>query len=173
MSKGFSSNDRLNKMLTLGGVLVIFGALYWSWDWTAEFEADLSIVYEALITTSVELESLENKSRNLEVATRELQAAGEKKANSEGKSSPVFTDAEIQTLLQDYKVVREQLEEKSSQANSLFQSKQKIFTDVLQLYWGSLLLLVAGVVMTGVGAIFWYYNIKIVKDRRDSPRDGE
>ena len=161
MPHGFVLNISFHKYLLLAGVVIIALTLFWAQGRLQSFEHQLSELVEETLVASSELRSMEQRARYLEMA------AAEAKAQEEDEKESTY---ELQKLRDEAEQIRAQNEEASRHFDELVSERKRLSPQFQIGYWGSLLSLLVGTILATVGLVFWYFRIKLVKDRRDHPR---
>jgi hypothetical protein len=161
--------DRWSVFSALGGTVLILATLAFVAYQLERIEAYAVKVYESGVLVGLELEGLQNELLALDSILREA----DNQAESQGPvevAGFAYEAQQIEFFRQEAENYRDMVRVKKETLDSVGRSKQTLMTDLLVLFWGSLFVLLVGVIMSILGYLSWFQKLKIFPDRRNGPR---
>ncbi len=170
MSKGFATSRSTNLILALLGVAILIGSIVAGQYRVERFQGAADGAYETFITLGIELRSLERQTQNLEAQINANFPEGAPSAQARAQGLDEYT---MQKMVQESQRLRNLIQERADAYREAYQHKQQVLFDLNALFWETLLGFLLGTLLTVFGLFAWYFDIRIIKDRRNQSRGDE
>lgn len=165
--------DKLYKAMVAAGILMLVAAAWLFAEQWAQFERRASVVYELMIMSSIEIDSLNRELRVLEqVVQGEVPTRGGS-MDGEAEEMPQYSEAQVAQLMLELGALNAQLQEKSGRYTEAALTRDALFQQLLVSIVLAIAAVVAAVILLLLGALGWRYRIQIFEDRRKGSRAGE
>ena len=164
---------RFYKICALAGLLIIVLTVTFSWMRMQQFDQSISVVFERIITTNMEVSGLNEELQHID---RVLKVVDETETSSGKEKEEVivddisYTPYEIERLRNEKKNILFYLKEKELDMKESSSIKKHVMNEVRLLFGMSLLFLVLGTLLAAFGMLAWYFKIEMFEDRRRMPR---
>lgn len=162
---------RVYKISAVLGLLIIILVLSFSWMRMNQFEQSVSMVFEKMVITNMEVSGLKDELVHINKVLELVDGAG---AVAKGEEVVVddiaYSKYEIERLRNEKQSILLHIKEKELDLRESSSVKNHVMNEVRLLFGVSLLFLVIGTLIGGFGFLAWYFKIEMFEDRRKSPR---
>jgi hypothetical protein len=158
---------RFYKTCALAGTLIIIVTVAYAWMRIHQFEQNVFVVFERMVTDNLEAESLKEELQHIE---KVLRMAADKSAENVEVDTVQYSGYEIERLRNDRESLTRYMQEKNLELAQSAYAKKHIMNEVRVLFVVSLGFLVAGTLLAALGYLGWYYRIEMFEERRHQPR---
>lgn len=161
--------DWLYKCSVTIGIIIIAISAYMARKHYYTQEQRLMEISEAAILIHLDLQSLAEQLLAIESAVNQNSYSRENETE-ETTHSTDFSEAEMQKLQEDAKLLKQQIASTTETAKSLQQAKTNTRNRITGLMIILTIALTLGSVLVLLGTLGWVYHIKIYRERRDQER---
>lgn len=158
---------RFYKTCAITGSLVILITVVYGWMRIQQFEQNVFVVFEELVTENLEAESLKNELQHID---KVLRMVADKSADKVEMDTVAYTSYEIERLRNDRDNLMRYMQEKNLAVAQLSFAKIHVMNEVRVLFVVSLAFLVVGTLLAALGYLGWYYRIEMFEERRHQAR---
>ena len=171
MSQGCVVTERAHKYLVIIGLIVVGATLYLSQRAVQRFESALGVAAANTVQSATELRAVEQRAHYLEMASdnarREAQTQHPEVKDASQLQSRSY---ELMKLAQESVTVTQHLQEAALNHQQALSAQRDVLRSFTWRFWGTVIATLVGLLLTGSGAFFWYFQIKLIKDRREVAR---
>ncbi|MCW9012629.1 MAG: hypothetical protein OQL06_02505 [Gammaproteobacteria bacterium] len=160
---------RFYRICAILGTLIIFSVVSLSWLRINQFEENVSIIFEGIVTSNLEIDGLKQEMQHID---KVLQMSSEQKNNKDviAVDEIAYTDYEVERLKNDKSNILLHIKEKELDLVASTSQKRHVMNEVRILFVISLLFLVLGTLLAAFGYLAWYFRFELFEDRRKKPR---
>lgn len=158
---------RFYKTCAIAGTLIIIVTVTYAWMRIQQFEQNVFVIFERMVTENLEAESLNDELRHVD---KVLHLVADKSSGRVETDAMEYTSYEIERLRNDRENLVRYMQEKNLAVAKSSVAKKHIMNEVRVLFMMSLGFLVAGTVLAALGYLGWYYRIEMFEERRHQSR---
>jgi hypothetical protein len=167
MSLLMPTTNRLFKICAISGTLIILVTVSYAWMRIQQFEQNVVLVFEKMVTENLEAESLKDELQHVD---KVLRMARDKSADSIVVDGVEYSSYEIERLRNDSENMMGYMKEKNLALAQSAVTKKHIMNEVRFLFVLSLAFLVVGTLLAAMGYLGWYYRVEMFEERRRQSR---
>ena len=167
MSLLMPTTMRFFKICAIAGTIIILATVSYAWMRIQQFEQNVVIVFEKMVTENLEAESLKDELQHVE---KVLRMSTDKSADSVVVDGVEYSSYEIERLRNDRDNMMGYMKEKNLALAQSSVAKKHIMNEVRILFVSSLALLVVGTLLAAMGYLGWYYRVEMFEERRRQSR---
>lgn len=159
---------RFYKTCAFAGTLIIIITVVYGWMRIQQFEKNVFVVFEQLVTENLEAESLKDELQHIDKVLR--MTADKSSADKVETDAVEYSSYEIERLRNDRDNLLLYMKEKNLAVAQSTLTKKHIMNEVRVLFVVSLGFLVVGTLLAALGYLGWYYRIEMFEERRHHTR---
>ena len=158
---------RFYKICAIVGTLLILVTVSYAWMRIQQFEHNVFVVFEKMVTEQLEADSLKDELRHID---KVLNKVAEKPNATVVVDGIEYSSYQIERLRIDRSNLSSYFQEKNLALAQSSIVKKHIMNEVRILFMVSLAFLVVGTLLAALGYLGWYYRVEMFEERRRSPR---
>ena len=162
---------RLYKLSAFSGLILIILVITFSWMRMKEFEQSVSVVFEKIVVTNMEVNGLKEELMHI---NKVLDTVGSPEAMTTREEIIVddipYSKYAIERLKNDKKNIMLHIKEKQLDLAESSGLKKHVMNEVRLLFGMALIFLLIGTIMAVFGFLAWYFKVELFEDRRRAPR---
>ena len=158
---------RFYKICAVVGTLIILVTVTYAWMRIQQFEQNVFVVFEKMVTENLEVDSLKDELRHID---KVLNKVADKSSATVEVDGVEYTSYQIERLRIDRVNLMGYFKEKNLALAQSTVVKKHIMNEVRVLFMVSLAFLVVGTLLAALGYLGWYYRVEMFEERRKSPR---
>lgn len=167
MSLQMPTAMRFYKVCAIVGTLLIIITVAYAWMRIQQFEHNVFVVFEKMVTESLEVDSLKDELRHID---KVLNKTAGKTSASVDVDGVEYSSYQIERLRIDRVNILGYFQEKNLALAQSSAVKRHIMNEVRILFMVSLASLVVGTLLAALGYLGWYYRVEMFEERRHQPR---
>ena len=167
MSLQMPTAMRFYKVCAIVGTLLILVTVTYAWMRIQQFEQNVFVVFEKMVTESLEVDSLKNELRHID---KVLNKVADKTSDAVEVDGVEYTSYQIERLRIDRVNLMGYFQEKNLALAQSAVVKKHIMNEVRVLFMVSLAFLVVGTLLAALGYLGWYYRVEMFEERRHQSR---
>lgn len=167
MSLQMPTAMRFYKVCAIVGTLLIIITVAYAWMRIQQFEHNVFVVFEKMVTESLEVDSLKDELRHID---KVLNKTADKSSASVDVDGVEYSSYQIERLRIDRVNILGYFQEKNLALAQSSAVKKHIMNEVRILFMVSLASLVVGTLLAALGYLGWYYRVEMFEERRHQPR---
>ena len=162
---------RFYKICALVGLIIIILSISFSWMRMQQFEQSVSLVFEQIVTTNMEVTGLKEELQHIQKVLKAVEES-EMPGNKEEivVDEIPYTAYEIERLKNDKNNILLHIKEKELDLTESSSVKKHVMNEVRLMFGILLVCLVIGTLLSAFGFLAWYFKVELFEDRRRSPR---
>ena len=163
--------SRIYKFFALSGLLIIILAITLSWMRMKQFEQSVSVVFEQIVVTNMEVNGLKDELAHINKVLDLVDSSDALTTKEEIIVDDIpYSKYAIERLRNDKKNILLYIKEKELDLVESSGVKNHVMNEVRLLFGISLVSLLVGTLMAAFGFLAWYFKVELFEDRRRSPR---
>lgn len=171
MSLQMPTAMRFYKICAIVGTLLIIITVAYAWMRIQQFEHNVFVVFEKMVTESLEVDSLKDELRHIDkVLNKTAGKTADKSSDIVEVDGVEYSSYQIERLRIDRVNLLGYFQEKSLALAQSAAVKRHIMNEVRILFMASLACLVVGTLLAALGYLGWYYRVEMFEERRHQPR---
>ena len=160
---------RFYKICAIVGTLLIILTVAYAWMRIQQFEQNVSVVFEKMVTEKLEADSLKDELRHID---KVLDKTSDKSNAAVEVDGVEYSSYQIERLRIDRVNLQGYFQEKNMALAQSSIVKKHIMNEVRILFMMSLAFLVIGTLLAALGFLGWYYRVEMFEERRHKPRSA-
>jgi len=160
---------RFYKVCTVVGLLIIILSVLFAWVKINRFEMTIVDAFEGAVTTSLEVEGIDEALNHIEKVLKEADqsATPKESVTTDGVSYSAY---EIERLRSEKANLVVHKKEKELELTASNHVKKYVMNEIRLLFLMMLITLIIGIFLGVLGVLGWYLKIEFFEDRRQKPR---
>ena len=154
------------KIFALSGLLIALLTPYFGWQYTKKLETKAVLIFEQVILTQLDLESLHQQYQSIQKAI----SASRGEAND--VNSVDYSESELEHLQAESQHINAQIEALAIDAGTMKAAKKAIITEVKLAFIIIFFVMLVSTLAAAFGLLGWYFHIRIYRERRSEFGEG-
>ncbi len=160
---------RFYKICAIVGTLLIILTVAYAWMRIQQFEQNVTVVFEKMVTEKLEADSLKDELRHIDKVLGKISDKSNDTVEVDGVE---YSSYQIERLRIDQVNLQGYYQEKNQALAQSSIVKKHIMNEVRILFMMSLAFLVIGTLLAALGFLGWYYRVEMFEERRHRPRQA-